>query len=75
MRAAGERADARPADAAEGEGEAVGAGEEVPQPEWGAELPQVLLRHERGECVRSADAFAPGWGGLFLAPVLFPNEH
>lgn len=67
VRAAGQRADARPADAAEGEGEAVGAGEEVPQPERGEELPQVPLRHERGECVRSVDAFAPGWCELFLA--------
>lgn len=32
-----------------GEGEAVGAGEEIPQPDGGEELPQILHRIERGE--------------------------
>lgn len=32
-----------------GEGEAVGPGEEIPQPDGGEELPQILHCNERGE--------------------------
>lgn len=48
-RAAAPRTDAGAADAAQGEGETVRAGEELPQPERREELPQVLLDPERGE--------------------------
>lgn len=53
---------------APGEGEAVGPGEEIPQPDGGEKLPQVLHCHARGE--RMADPPPHSYSYTLGAPGL-----